>query len=399
MSDIVVDSTAGLSSALRAAQDGDVIKLAPGVYDGLAIKNVNFEQGVTITSLDPEKFAVLTDFSVKNASGITFRQLEMATIDRAEAVAKGSSGWAFQVRDSEHITFDRVRVHGSLDNDASNDVHGLNILESKHISVIGSEFQQLGRALAFGAGEYIKVAGNNAHDLRTDGFDFAEVGHVEITGNTLRNFRPAEGDHPDAIQFWTTGTKTASHDILISHNVIMKGEGMGTQGIFLRDQGGALPYERVTISDNLVVGTGYNAIRVNGAKDLTLLRNELVSFAGDYKTTLLIQATDGLVAHGNRAIAMSFGDSTNVVQDGNVTTDFVGDLGAKAIQGWLRANPAADVTAQDLLPIDFQVDPSFQPVAGSFADAVAAPPPEALSAGQAFFLEFGHTLFGNFDFV
>lgn len=360
-----IDSTAGLVAALKQSQAGDTIFLAPGVYSGLSLGNLSLGSGVTITSADPSSLAVITDFRMNNVQGLTFSKLELATIDQPELAAKGVSHWAFNINKSSDIHFDQVKVHGTLDGDVSTDVRGIAILNSKNVSITNSEFQQLDRALAIGQTQNIKVSGNYVHDIRSDGLNFAEVSNVEVTGNTLRDFKPVGKDHPDAIQFWTSGTKTPSHDILISSNIILRGDGEYTQGIFLRDQIGTLPYERVTISDNLIVGTGYNGIRIQGATDLKLTGNELVSFEGDNKTYLLVQAADRVVATGNSATAISFDKSTNVTQDGNVTTKFVNDLGQAAIKKWIEVNPSNASHLQGLLPIDFgpeETTPGLDPL-------------------------------------
>lgn len=383
MTTINVNSTSSLISALKAAVGGDTIALAPGVYSGLMTKiPFVYQSTVTITSADPSNLAVITDFTLSGAKNLTFSKVELATLDHPDKIANDGSFWAFKIVKSSDIHFDQVKVHGSLDGNAANDVQGLLIRDSKNVSVTNSEFQQLERGLAIGTTDNVKVSGNNTFDLRSDGFNFSAVGHISVTNNTFRNFTPTATDHPDAIQFWTRGTTTPSHDILISGNLIMRGEGAGTQGIFLRDQIGTLPYERLTISDNLIVGTGYSGIRIIGAKDLTLSRNELVSFKGENKTFFLIQGADGVVATGNKAAQISFDKSTNVTQAGNVVTDPVSDNGMAALRVWLQANPSSVVHIGHLLPIDF----------------TDAPPPYAVDPGITD--AFGLPVFGiNSDFM
>jgi hypothetical protein len=208
--------------------------------------------------------------------------------------------------------------------------------------VTRSEFQQLARGGAFGKSSHVTVSGNYVHDIRSDGFDFAEVSNVRVTDNVLKSFSPSPKDHPDAIQFWTAGTKTPSQDILISGNLIMRGEGTGSmQGIFMGDEVGSLPFTRVTISNNLIVATGYNAIRIHGAQDLTLTDNELISNPGENKTFMLIQKADGVAAKGNKAISIGFDRVTNLKEDGNKTTGPAKDRGEGALRSWGAAHPAA----------------------------------------------------------
>jgi pectate lyase len=357
MAVVTVDSTASLIAAMNVAQGGDTILLAPGTYSNLGFKAPPaYASAVTITSADPANMAVITDFTLVRMSNLTFSRVELATLDHPDKISPGGSNyWAFKISKSNEIHFSQVKFHGSLDGNAGNDVQGLQVRDSTNVSVTNSEFQQLERALAIGQTDNVNVIGNSAFNLRSDGFNFAEVGNINVSGNTFRNFTPTSVDHPDAIQFWTSGTKTPSHDILISGNVIMKGDGAYTQGIFLRDQIGTLPYERLTISDNLIVGTGYNGIRIQGVKDLTLTGNELVSFKGDNKTFLLVQGGDGVVATGNRAAQISFDKSVNVSQNGNMITDAVSDSGVAALRAWLLDNPDAGAHVSQLLPVDFDM--------------------------------------------
>lgn len=339
MSTIFIDNTAALNAAIKSAKGGDVIKLAPGVYDGLSVKGgVSFEINLTITSADPSNPAVISDFRLVNVAGLTFRDLEFAASSSVET--KGGAHWAFSFVDAKNIHFDKIHVHGSLDGDPSNDVQGINIRRGSNITVTDCEFEQLERGLVMGSVDHIKVEGNYIHDLRSDGMDFAEVSFVEVRANVFTNFRPVGKDHPDAIQFWTSGTKEISHDILVTGNVILRGDGGYTQGIFFRDQTKEMPFERVTISDNLLVNTGYNAVRVNGAKDLTLTNNTLVSAAGENKTWMRVSSADEVVASGNRGAIIDFDDNvTNLSSKNNTITRVVSDLGAKATQDWLEAHP------------------------------------------------------------
>jgi hypothetical protein len=171
-----------------------------------------------------------------------------------------------------------------------------------------------------------------------------------VADNAVWNIRPMPGDHPDAIQFLTAGSKAPATDIRVTGNVVFRGEGQATQGIFLRDQVGTLPFERVTIADNLIVGTGYNGILVMGAKDLAITGNELVSNPGGTNNTWLrVERGEGVTASRNRAQLISFDASTNVKESGNRLTEPVSDKGLAALRAWAAAHPdRAPVIAQML---------------------------------------------------
>ncbi|PZQ63827.1 MAG: hypothetical protein DI570_07705 [Phenylobacterium zucineum] len=349
MTTIYVNNTASLTSALQAAVGGDVIKLAPGTYSGLTFKIApSFASEVTITSADPSNPAVLTDFSLRYAKNWSFSDLEFKALDNPSMIANDGSYWAFKFRDTDGMSFNNVKVHGSLDGDASNDVSGISFSASKNVSITNSEFQQLERGLAIAGTQNVKVNNNSFHDLRSDGADFVQVNKVEVKNNTFSDFDPVKGDHPDAIQFWTTGTTAPSTDIVISGNVITRGDGEYTQGIFLRDQVGTLPYERVTISDNLIIGTGYNGIRIQGAKDIAITNNELVSFKGDLTTFVLVQGGTNVTLDGNKAAQISYDTSTNVTMTGNTITSPVLDMGSSALKQYLAAHGDREGLLSDL---------------------------------------------------
>jgi hypothetical protein len=168
----------------------------------------------------------------------------------------------------------------------------------------------------------------------------AGTAHVTVANNAVWNINPKPGDHPDAIQFLTAGGTATASDVLVTHNVVYRGTGAATQGIFLRDQVGTLPFERVSIVDNLIVGTGYNGILVMGAKDIVITDNTLISNPGSTNNTWLrVETADGITARKNRAQLISFDKSQRVVESGNTQTGTVSDGGASALQKWASAHP------------------------------------------------------------
>ena len=372
---IKVDSVTALTSALKSAQSGDTILLAPGAYSGAVVSGLSFASGITITSADPAHQAVLTNFKVVGSTGLTFTNLEF--------FAQAPATFAFQVNNSSNIHFDHISMHGSLDGNASNDASGLQIMGSSKITVTNSEFQQLARAIGVSTTNDVTIGNNYVHDIRSDGFDFAQVSFVKVIDNVLKNFAPGTTDHPDAIQFWTQGTTAASHDILISGNLILRGDGNTVQGIFMGDEVGTMPLERVTIANNLIVGTGYNAIRLNGAKDLTLTNNELITYQGDYKTFLLIQKADGVVATGNKAIAIAFDNSTNVVQSGNISTASVADHGQAALDAWFALHPEDKAVLSGVAPTPPPSTETSTEAPEPLPPTAPEPPPTILKATAA----------------
>jgi hypothetical protein len=151
--------------------------------------------------------------------------------------------------------------------------------------------------------------------------EFTAVKNVLIDGNDFRDFRSSAIDHPDAIQFWTNGTKQASTDIMISNNVIMPGTGAGSQGIFIQDEIGGLPYERLTIKNNLLLDAGnyWNGIAVRGGKDVVLEGNTSISPTGDDKVFYIrIDNVTGVKLINNLSDQLVQTGTTGMTQTGNV---------------------------------------------------------------------------------
>lgn len=275
-----IDSQDALDAALAKAKGGETLALAPGVYS-ITLLDRTFPATLTITSADPSRPARISWHKLSNVSKVTFTRLDMGRAVKpggypdAENVGKVTGG--------SDITFDDVHVYGSLDNDATNDITGLQISALKNARVINSEFEQLARAIQFGAIDGLVVANNRIHNIRSDGFNLAACSHVLIEGNHFTGSQRAKRDHPDAIQFWTVNTKRPSTDIVIRDNEIIQGKGSGTQGVFMTDyKNGGLRYERVTIENNIIIGSNMaNGILIADAKDVKILNNTVISPADD----------------------------------------------------------------------------------------------------------------------
>lgn len=279
--------------------------MAPGDYSGVSIRNVNPSVSITITSQNADDQAHFTTLRIADSSSITIKG-----VDIGRGLLPGESDDATmmtKVTGSSKIVFDSVHVHGSLDGDPSNDGVGIHVSGSTGVKVLNSEFEQLFRAVVLSGIEGAEVAGNKFHDIRSDGLDLISVRGAKIDSNSFTDFFKTGGDHADAIQVWTTGTTKASTDIVISNNQIMQGKGKGLQGIFMRDELETLPFERVTIENNLIaVRDMANGIAVLGGKDITVRGNSVVSPGNDNTDVWIrLEKVKGGVVENNLADSLS----------------------------------------------------------------------------------------------
>jgi len=329
-----VTSSTGLLTGLMNAKGGETFLLAPGGYS-LKLSGKSFATPVTITSADPANRVQINYMKLASVAGITFRKIDFARGAVPAGTDVNSQTIAMGVG-SSNLSFDQVYVHGSLDGNARNDAVGMIFNGGSNIAVTNSRFQQLGRAAQFFGISAVTVAKNDVREIRSDGFDFSAVSNALIDGNFFTNFQRVATDHPDAVQFQTAGSSRSSADIVIRNNVLLPGSGNGTQGIFMRDEVGTLPYKRVTIANNLLVGNGMeNGITISNGADITITGNSVLSpIDGDVFWIRLGPIAGKKLVSGN--IAMRGGQKTptdlfNAAQLSQLTLVNVAKISAAAL--------------------------------------------------------------------
>ena len=339
-------TTAELVTFAGLAQNGDTILLAPGTYSGVTLQNIVNSGNVTITSANPGNPAVLNDLMIKNSQGLTFSNLEFNV----------KYNMPFQVLVSSRINFDGLDVHGTLNGSSSDDFQAMLVRYSNNVSVTNSHFHELTDALAHNNSSYLNFSGNLFDLIRDNGISGGGSSFVTIANNVFKDFDHVGGIHPDAIQFWTAQTNASATDITITGNVISRGSGVPIQGIFISDQVGNLPYQHVTISNNVAVGAMYNGITLSNATD-AIFTNNVVLGQTDQQSWLGIWNVAAGTWSGNIASSYTTTNST-ITAAGDIQTSALtmaqaallsAQLDALAIPGQLAgvaANYAAMALAQ-----------------------------------------------------
>jgi len=296
----ISDQTA-LGQALANAKGGETFLLASGAGYSVTLSGKSYASPVIITSADPSHRAKISWFSLSNVSNLTFLNVEIAR--NAKDPANPNTENLGKISGGKSVTFDTVYFHGSLDNNALNDMVGPNIGNVDGLRIVNSRFEQLMAGFRLGACNNVTVANNVITALRSDGFNFAASTNVLIERNTFSNFQRNTTDHPDAIQFWTQGSTKPSANITIRYNVVLPAGGNGMQGIFLADQVGNLPYSNVLIEKNLIVGLNMaNGIFPSHVNGLTVRYNTVVSPVDDGNPVWIrIDKATGVNVTGNIA--------------------------------------------------------------------------------------------------
>jgi hypothetical protein len=318
MATIRVTNQTELNAAVKAAKAGDTVVLAAGTYKELLVDDKISATAITFKSESATNPAVFGYARSIRSDGVVFQDLKVGR-QMVVGVDQNYTNMAL-VQDSKNVSFKGV-TFSSTGADAQFLGRGLFVRDSANVSVTSSDFSHLAVGMCVMTTTGVTVQKNKFHDLRIDGSEFTAVKNVLIDGNDFRDFRSSAIDHPDAIQFWTNGTKKASTDIMISNNVIMPGTGAGSQGIFIQDEVGGLPYERLTIKNNLLLDAGnyWNGIAVRGGKDVVLEGNTSISPTGDDKVFYIrIDNVAGVKLINNLSDQLVQTGTTGMTQSGNV---------------------------------------------------------------------------------
>jgi len=328
VSKIKVSSVSQLDRALSIAKGGDVIVLASGTYDGLQIEGLNFKNPITITSEDEYRKAELMNVDVANSSGIQFSDVSLV------ATAKSPLG-TLTIKSSSNISVYRSYIHGSEDGDPSNDSDGIRVVDSKNVNILNSDFNQLRIGIGHADSRGLTVTGNNIHDIRMDGIRGSGSSDVTISKNYIYDFYRIDGDHADAVQFYTSSKNPVSSNISVYDNLIDQGNGLAAQGIFMRNAGDGL-FKNVAIKDNIIIGGNHNGIYVEGGDQVSLTNNEIYSVGQVISWIRLIDAR-GVELFDNQARKIIAVDLAGVASGGNVLNEqYTGDRDS-LIAAWKRS--------------------------------------------------------------
>ncbi len=310
-STVQVSTSEELSDALRRAKGGETIALTPGAYR-LKIKDIHAE--VTVTSADPANRAVMEQLDLNDSSGLTFADLELVA-----PLSYPSKGWpsGFFFGHVSHVRLDHLEVHSAPGGTLITENSGIIIMNSDHVEVLDSDFHDLHHGLNQFTNEYLTVRGNHFHHLRDDGIRGGGSSNVLIEGNFCEGNHPDHDDldHPDCIQFWTTGTTAPAHDITIKDNVFVRADGTPVQGIFMGDEIGHYPYENVTISGNRMYGALWRGISTTVQH--AIIENNIVCGYPDQKSWLVVFSSTDVSVNHNRADDFKYWKNSDFKSKGN----------------------------------------------------------------------------------
>lgn len=276
--EIRVRDASQLQVALDRAQGGERIRLAPGSYGTVLIRDRQFARAITLIGGEGSERPRLDTLRISASRNVRVEGVEIGTDQPA-----GDGAYA-RIQDSRDIALVGSHVHGSLDGDPANDGVAVHVIGSTDVTLEKLEVEEAHVGVMVATSDTVRIAGNLLHRLRSDGIMSAGSDGVTITGNYITDFSPNAADHSDAIQFHNAGVPKGSDRLVIADNVIMQGKGGRMQGIWISD-GQTFPHRNVTITNNLIyINDYYNGIGLNQVEGALVTDNTILSEPGDKET-------------------------------------------------------------------------------------------------------------------
>jgi hypothetical protein len=221
---------------------------------------------VVIRPADGAK-VTFTPLVVSRSSGLTFKGFEATT----------TTGKAVYVSASQNVRIEGFDVHGDP---ALKSGVGISVRNCTDVEVVGNRIHDIFHGVGHLDCDRLTISDNDFRTLYGDGVRGGGSDHVKVSRNFFTDLYRIDANHPDAIQFWTSNTTVAAHDIRIEYNDYRKGKGDPPQFIFLKDETGHLPYTGVVVRGNAGLGIMYQGVSVDGVID-PLIENNFTQGSAD----------------------------------------------------------------------------------------------------------------------
>ncbi len=328
---ITVSNQIELRAALASRTSDTVIVLKEGNYGSLNFNARESALSIKMIAADPSKPPVFEGVTISNANGLLMEGI------RFQPAAGVNFANGLTLRNVEDAVLTKNAFIGK-EGSFGTSQRGLLVDQSSDVVVNDNTFTGLHRGAVFTNTNDLKVTNNDVSKMRSEGFNFAGVKNVEIAHNDMQDFRPATGDHPDFIQFWTRGMQTASENIHIhSNTLIQNNPGLSVQGIFMDNDFG-IPYKNVVIEKNVIQSGMPHGINLDLAEGVQISNNVALSVTGaKFRVGITVTDSTDVEVVNNTSSALTLMRNTDIGESLNVV--------APRFFDGLKVLNAADVAA------------------------------------------------------
>lgn len=317
-SDLTVSDPATLRGALASAASGDRILIAAGNYGAFDLRDAHFSPAVSLEAADGAAPPVFTSFYLSDVSGLS---LSGVRVVYGQTQAPLSS-YAINVVRGADIVLSRMEIMSAEDGVAGNDAYGVNIRDSARISLLENTIHDVYRGAAIFDSDAIEVRRNVIRAVGSDGVVARGAVGLSILDNYFADFAVVdlEEQHPDAIQLWSRDAPRANENVTISGNLIRRGAGDPSQGIFIKTP--EIATRNLLIEHNVIEQSMAQGIAVENGDGVVIRNNTVIP--DDYrldKPGIEIRAPS---ANANVAgnIAMAYRLPAGASSSANVTADY-----------------------------------------------------------------------------
>jgi hypothetical protein len=155
---------------------------------------------------------------------------------------------------------------------------------TRTVTLSHNVFEDLKSAVFVQRASAVTIEFNTVRHVR-EGMNVAATTDLDIRNNLFHSFSPnwAAGEHPDAIQFWTTNETAGSSNVRIIENAMLFGGCKSVQGIFIRSESEGqtsipqIRHSNFTIQRNVYYGSSRNGLSVSSVDGALVENNVVVS--------------------------------------------------------------------------------------------------------------------------
>ncbi len=443
-----VGSSEELNELLRDAKGGETFLLAPiaGAYYIVAGEDVDPASPVTIASNDPANKAKIGTANLQRARNLVFDGL----VFDSDLAPKGrESGPAdLNIAESENITVQNCVMKGTATaylteaakSSAARDF--ALVQNSRGISFIGNNLSSYFHGIGMLETSDVRIERNDISAMQGDGIHMGGISGLIISKNHLHDFLGSDQsvNHSDMIQLWSANTTMVSRNVQITGNIMLSGDGAGSETIFMRNEqadsdplkGEERFYENFLISDNLIQNGHLHGITIGEIRGLVIRNNTLVlnplSLMGDgdkrvtYPPAIFVAERSHDVEVSNNVAAAVTAPPTAILQDNLVIVQgrpqednateklFLGAAGGgrvpvsafRVVAGSLADRPGLGAPITHATGTKMAIDPVFMwgeasknPGAYTFDASLTAGPEDVSDAAFQWDMGDGTTLAGK----
>ncbi|MEZ5920327.1 MAG: right-handed parallel beta-helix repeat-containing protein [Parvularculaceae bacterium] len=310
-----VTNAAELSAALNAAKGGEIISLAPGDYEVLALKGHDFAKRVTLTAADPAHAPQFKSIFLYKVSNLAFDGVALRL-----GPARPLLDYAVTMRESSHISFTRFDVASAADGVVGNDGYGFMIRDCSHVTIADGAIHDTFRGIASFDNNDVVISGVSFSMMGSDGIVARGAVRLTIENNHFADAALLDPKrfHPDAIQLWSRGAVRANDGVIIRNNVVFRGAGDATQGIFIKSP--EIASRNLLIENNIVHQSYLQGIFVQNG-DGVIIRGNRVEPAHKGDRPGIELRTPIKNANSEHNIAASWRLAPGVTSMGDISTD------------------------------------------------------------------------------